>query len=179
MRFVYPTIAAFAFLFVWLEPAPAHAELSRLTHTSGPALAIVLPVGPAIVGVRADYILQISDSDWRAAVHASLGGPHCVDPHCFATYAFGVTGTWGDRNRLFLEADLGKLSSISLDVAYTRIDSRLLGGSSAIAGYEFMAYGGFFFRSGLGARWLWEPALFSVSDRLSFWALNSFGHKLW
>ena len=179
MRFVYSIAAAWACLFALLEPSPAHADPPRLTHTSGPALAIVMPVGPAIIGVRADYVIQIPDSDWRAAVHASLGGPHCVDPHCFATYAFGVTGTWGERNRLFLEAALGKLSSTPLDVADTRVDSRLLWGSSAIAGYEFMAYRGFFFRFGLGARWLWEPALFSLSDRLSFWALNSIGHKLW
>lgn len=173
-------VSIFVGLVTVLAPTSAHAEPMRKTHTSGPALGVVAPVGAGLVGVRADYILQMPESNLRAAAHAAVGGPACVNGDCGrASTVFGLTGTWGNRNRIFIEAEVGTVGLVQLRLHDTALDSRLLWGCKAILGYEFMGYSGFFVRFGLGASWLWEPALFSFEDRIGLAATGHIGHKLW
>jgi hypothetical protein len=79
-----------------------------------------------------------------------------------------------------LELLTGTVGAVGLTLYGAQIDSRTLWGLRFMVGYEYMAFNGFFVRSGIGVTWVWEPAIIPVDKRLGLaLTLVHIGKKFW
>lgn len=72
-------------------------------------------------------------------------------------YAVGAGGLgfWGERHRAFVQLDVGPVAYATLALHGTVVAVDLAYGVAGLAGYEFMADGGFFVRVGIGGGVTW------------------------
>lgn len=77
-----------------------------------------------------------------------------------STYAVaaGGLGFWGERHRAFVQLDVGPVGYAMLSLHGTVVAVDAAYGVAGLAGYEFMADGGFFVRIGLGGGVTWSGA---------------------
>jgi hypothetical protein len=160
-------------------PVPAPHLPPQVTETSGLALGVQLPTGAGLVGVRADYLFQVPRSFLRFGVSAGVGALLCIDG-CHASALFGGIVSWGHRHRIYFEVASGTFEGISVTVHGEHAGSRALWGIASQVGYEYMSESGFFTSFGAGIALLFEPAIYSVSERLGpAITLLHVGYKLW
>ena len=161
------------------EPVPAPRLPPEVTETSGLALGVQLPTGAGLVGLRADYLFQIPRTFLRFGVSAGVGALLCIHG-CHASVLFGGLVSWGHRHRIFLELATGTFEGMSVTVHGEHAGSRPLWGIASQVGYEYMSESGFFTSLGAGIAFLFEPAIYSVSERLGpAITLLHVGYKLW
>jgi hypothetical protein len=165
-------------------PVPAPILPAEVTETSGLAIGVSFPTGAGLIGVRANYWVQVPRSFYRWGVEAGVGAYLCpasdAQAECHASAVFGALGSWGHRHRFVFEFLGGTLDGLSITLHGRTAASRTLWGLGATVGYEYMAESGFFLRFGIGIAYLFGIEIEPFSQRLDPVAtLLHVGFKLW
>jgi hypothetical protein len=158
------------------------AEPTRVkVYSDGLALSIGAGTDYPFVGLQAAYYLQLTDRLWRAAAHASVGAmPGGAGNAVLGGTNFGVMMLCGHKHRALLDLSFGTIGVQSFAPFGTELASHPAWGPSLAAGYEYMAFGGFFFRASIGASYLVGMPLYAIRDRFAV-ALTpiGIGFKIW
>ena len=175
--------AANLFTSTSLEAASPHAdapaESRHKTETSGLGLSVGLGSQYAIFGAQAAYYVQLPHPRFRVAPYAGIGAL-CFEDDCTTGWMFGAMGSWGRKHRLVLDAFYGTVTAYSISVHGEPAITQAFTGVGLAAGYEYMAFGGFFLRGSAGGAYAFGPPIKAPLHRfhVMFTPLG-IGYKFW
>ena len=161
-------------------PVPRGSDDANLkTYTSGLALSVGFGSQYPIVGAQAAYYFQLPRSRLRVAPYGSIGAL-CFEDDCTTGWMLGAMGSWGKKHRLVLDAFLGTVTVISLQMHGEPGVTQTITGSGLALGYEYMAFSGFFLRGSMGGAYAFGPPIHAPIHRIH-WMLTplGIGYKFW
>lgn len=166
---------------VQVPSAGAVREEPRITESDGLALSAGLGTQYVLAGVQAAYYLQIPHSLYRVAPYVAVGVGACGgDNGVECAIGAGVLGSWGHRHRLVVDLAYVPLTWYRFSFHGEAAHQFAVSGPALSIGYEYMGFGGFCMRSGIGAGYLLGRPLIPDDQRLTL-ALTLFGlgYKFW
>lgn len=152
------------------------------TESDGLGLSVGIGTEYGFAGAQAAYYVQLPRSLFRIVPHAGVGAD-CVEgaPHCATAWLVGAMGSWGHKHRLLVDLFGGTVTAWSIQLHGVPLDAAPVDGAGVAMGYEYMAFSGFFLRSGLGVAYMLLPPLTPADESPLILTLTliGLGYKAW
>lgn len=175
------------------SPSPAAArqdsaaapEEPRKTETNGPGVSAGIGSQYVAFGIQLSYYFRLPHSLYHVVPYVAFGTAPATannknEVDWLPAFAFGALGSWGHKHRFVLNLFYSPIGYTYVSLHGEKPDLRLEWGPGLTAGYEYVAFSGFYMRFDAGIQYMVTAPIFAPKDRFApAVTLIGLGYKLW